>query len=53
MTDTDRPLNKAGPPRSMNDDLPSGNPSLVVVLAVLVVLGLGALVLTFHASFGF
>jgi hypothetical protein len=41
------------PPPSINDNLPSGNPPLPVVLAVLGAVGLVVLVLTFHTSLGF
>ena len=55
MTDTN--LNpgsgKAPGPVSINDNLPTSNPPLKVVLAVLGGLVLIALVLTFHSSLGF
>jgi hypothetical protein len=38
---------------SINDNLPTSNPPLKVVLAVLGVFVVAALVLTFHKSLGF
>jgi hypothetical protein len=53
MTDTNLNSGKAAPPPSLNDSLPSGNPSLQVVLAALGCIALGALVLVFRSSLGF
>ena len=44
---------KAAPSGSINDNLPTSNPSLKVVLSVLGVFVLVVLVLTFHSSLGF
>lgn len=44
---------QAPAPASINDNLPTSNPPLKVVLAVLGCLVLIALVLTFHSSLGF
>jgi hypothetical protein len=44
---------KASPPPSLNDSLPSGNPSLKTVLAVLGGAALLALILIFRSSLGF
>lgn len=44
---------KASVPVSINDNLPTSNPPLKVVLAVLGGFVLIALVLTFHSSLGF
>lgn len=44
---------KAPRPVSINDNLPTSNPPLKVVLAVLGGFVLIALVLTFHTSLGF
>jgi hypothetical protein len=44
--------NKPAPPASINDNLPSSNPPLAVVLAVLGCITLGALVLIFYSSLG-
>jgi len=41
------------PAVSINDNLPTGNPSLKTVLAVFSVFVLIVLVLTFHSSLGF
>jgi hypothetical protein len=53
MTDTNLNSGKVPPPPSLNDSLPSGNPSLKVMLTVLSCIGLGALVLVFRSSLGF
>jgi hypothetical protein len=55
MTNTEPGLRKAAPPAPAtfsNDDLPSSNPPLKVVLAVLGCIGIFALVLIFHKSLG-
>jgi len=55
MTNTEPGLRKAAPPPAAtfsNDDLPSSNPPLKVVLAVLGCIGIFALVLIFHKSLG-
>jgi hypothetical protein len=44
---------KAPPAVSINDNLPTSNPSLKTVLAVLGVFAVIVLVLTFHSSLGF
>lgn len=44
---------KAPPTASINDNLPTSNPSLKVVLTVFGCLVVVALVLTFHTSLGF
>jgi hypothetical protein len=44
---------KPAPTPSINDNLPTSNPSLRVVLSVLGVFVLVVLVLTFHTSLGF
>jgi hypothetical protein len=54
MTNTDQ---KSGPAKapsvSINDNLPTNNPPLKVVLAVFGCLVLIVLVLTFHSALGF
>jgi hypothetical protein len=55
MTNADPGPRKAPPPAPAtfsNDDLPSSNPPLKVVLAVLGCIGIFALVLIFHKSLG-
>ena len=52
MTNTNPGSDKAPPTVSINDNLPTSNPPLKVVLAVLGVLVVVALVLTFHKSLG-
>lgn len=53
MTTIDRNTGKPAPQPSINDNLPTSNPPLKLVLAVLGCLVLIALVLTFHSSLGF
>jgi hypothetical protein len=53
MTDANPAPAKAARPVSMNDTLPSGNPSLRTVLIAVGVVVVGALVLIFHSSLGF
>ena len=44
--------NKAPPAPSINDNLPTTNPRLSIVLTVFAVFAVIALVLTFHKSLG-
>jgi hypothetical protein len=54
MTNTDQKSGSAEAPTvSINDNLPSGNPPLKVVLTVFGCLVLIVLVLTFHSALGF
>lgn len=55
MTDTNQNPSSGKAPASVsiNDNLPTSNPPLKVVLAVLGCFVLIALVLTFHSSLGF
>lgn len=52
MTNTNPSSGKPPPTAAINDNLPTSNPPLKVVLAVLGVLVVAALVLTFHKSLG-
>ena len=52
-TNQNRGPAKAPPAVSINDNLPTSNPSLKTVLAVLGVFAVIVLVLTFHSSLGF
>jgi hypothetical protein len=53
MTDINTSSSKPIQQPSINDNLPTSNPPLKVVFAVLGCLVLVALVLTFHSSLGF
>ena len=53
MTTINPESGKPARPPSINDNLPTSNPPLKVVLAVFGCLALIALVLTFHSSLGF
>jgi len=54
MTNSDqKPAPAKAPTVSINDNLPTSNPSLKTVLAVLGVFVVIVLVLTFHSSLGF
>jgi hypothetical protein len=53
MTNTNPDSSKPARLASINDNLPTSNPSLKVVLAVFGCLVLVALILTFHSSLGF
>ena len=53
MTNINQESAKPVRPASINDNLPTSNPSLKVVLAVFGCFVLIVLVLTFHSSLGF
>jgi hypothetical protein len=53
MTNIDTRAGKPAPQPSINDNLPTSNPSLKVVLTVLGFIVAAALILTFHSSLGF
>jgi hypothetical protein len=53
MTNVTPDAGKPVRPASINDNLPTSNPSLKVVLSVFGCFVLIALVLTFHSSLGF
>jgi hypothetical protein len=52
-TNTETSSAKLDPPLSINDNLPTSNPPLWVVLPVLGCIALFILVLTFHSWLGF
>jgi hypothetical protein len=55
VTNTGHNVSKSPPtqPVSINDNLPTSNPPGWLVLAVLGCIGVGVLVVVFHASLGF
>jgi hypothetical protein len=53
MTNIDKTVANVVPPPSINDDLPTSNPPLWLVLTVLGCIALIILVLTFHSWLGF